>query len=121
MIRSIVCRCQPEGHPHTCHCCVVCDATVRLEQYGRHSADGIFRCIFLNEILYNYNQIALKFVPNGKTQHLVQGNGLLPDSNKPLPESMLSMKHVAIWHHVAIMSAFLICISFLLSIQVSYF
>ena len=35
------------------------------EQNGRHSADVIFKCIFLNEKFCILNKISLKFVPEG--------------------------------------------------------
>ena len=34
-------------------------------QNGRHFADDIFRCIFLNEKFYILITISLKFVPKG--------------------------------------------------------
>ena len=34
-------------------------------QGGRHFADGIFRCIFVNEKFYILFEISLKFVPKG--------------------------------------------------------
>ena len=33
-------------------------------QYGRHFADDIFRCIFLNENICMLGKISLEFVPN---------------------------------------------------------
>ena len=34
-------------------------------QNGRHFADDIFRCIFMNEKFYILFEISLKFLPNG--------------------------------------------------------
>ena len=34
-------------------------------QNGRHFADDIFRCIFVNEIFFILIKISLKFVPKG--------------------------------------------------------
>ena len=36
-----------------------------LGQNGRHVADDIFRCIFMNEKFYILIKISLKFVPKG--------------------------------------------------------
>ena len=59
------------------------------EQYGRHSADNIFKCIFLNEIVL---KISLKFFPSGAVDYktaLVQVMAWHTVA-KPLPEPMLS-------------------------------
>ena len=34
-------------------------------QNGRHFADDIFRCIFMNEKFYILIKISLKFIPKG--------------------------------------------------------
>ena len=39
--------------------------TISPEQNGRHFADNIFRCIFMNEIFCIFIKISLKFVPMG--------------------------------------------------------
>ena len=39
--------------------------TLRPRQNGRHFADDIFRCIFLNENFYILIKISMKFVPKG--------------------------------------------------------
>ena len=39
--------------------------TLRREQNGLHFADDIFKCIFLNEIVWRSIEIFLKFVPEG--------------------------------------------------------
>ena len=39
--------------------------TSRSRQYGRHSGDGHFKCIFLDESIWISIHISLKFVPNG--------------------------------------------------------
>ena len=52
-----------------------------LGQNGRHFADDIFRCIFVNEKFCILIKISLKFVPKGPIDNnpvLVQNNGLAP-------------------------------------------
>ena len=39
--------------------------TLRPGQNGRHFADDMFKCIFLNENLWIPIEISLKFVPKG--------------------------------------------------------
>ena len=53
---------QADGHdgiPHKCF------NTLRPKQNGRHFADDIFKCIFLNENAWMPIKISLKFVPQG--------------------------------------------------------
>ena len=54
--------------------CCVCDYwllsmpgfnSVWPRRHIRHFTDGIFKCIFLNEIIWIYFKISLKFVPKG--------------------------------------------------------
>ena len=42
-----------------------CLNTLRPKQNGRHFADGMFKCIFLNENVWTSIEISLKFVPKG--------------------------------------------------------
>ena len=44
--------------------------TLRLRQNGHHFADDIFKCIFLNEIVWISNKISLKFVPKGPINNI---------------------------------------------------
>ena len=46
----------------------------------------------------------LQNLANKKINFGSSGNGLLPDSNKPLPEPMLTQIYVSIWHHKAAMN-----------------
>ena len=44
--------------------------TLRPRQNGRHFADAIFMCIFLNENVWIPIEISLKFVPNGPINNI---------------------------------------------------
>ena len=44
--------------------------TLRPRQNGRHFADDIFKCIFLNENVWISLQISLKFVPKGPINNI---------------------------------------------------
>ena len=44
--------------------------TLRLRQNGRHFADAIFKCIFLNEYVLISIKISLKFVPKGDINNI---------------------------------------------------
>ena len=44
--------------------------TLRTTQNGRHFADDIFKCIFLNENIWIPIKISLKFVPNGPINNI---------------------------------------------------
>ena len=66
--------------------------TLRLRQNGRHFADDIFKCIFLNENVWIPIKISLKFAPKGpikNIQALVQIMAWRRPGDKPLSESML--------------------------------
>ena len=66
--------------------------TLRLRQNGRHFADDIFKCIFLNENVWFLNTISLKFVPKGLINNipaLVQIMAWRRPGDKPLSESMM--------------------------------
>ena len=61
--------------------------TLRPRQNGRHFADAIFKCIFLNEHAWMPIKIALKFVPQGPINNiptLVQIMAWHRPGNKPL-------------------------------------
>ena len=65
--------------------------TLRPRQNGRHFADNIFKCIFLNENVWIPIKISLKFVPQGPINNipaLVQIMAWHRPGNKPLSESM---------------------------------
>ena len=63
------------------------------EQNGRHLANDIFKCIFLNEKFCILIKISLKFVPEGpidSNQALDKTMAWHRIGNKPLSEPMLS-------------------------------
>ena len=61
----------PANNQYSYHCALYCQAyLVRYNQSlprqnGRHFADDMFKCIFINEMFCISIQISLKFVPNG--------------------------------------------------------
>ena len=66
--------------------------TLRPKQNGRHFADDIFRCIFLNENVCISIKISLKFVPKGSINNipaLVQIMAWRRPGDKPLSEAMM--------------------------------
>ena len=66
--------------------------TLRPRQNGRHFADDIFKCIFLNENAWILIKISLKFVPKGSINNipaLVQIMAWRRPGDKPLFEPML--------------------------------
>ena len=66
--------------------------TLRPRQNGRHFADAIFKCIFLNENVSISIQISLKFVPKGPNNNipaLVQIMAWRRPGDKPLSEPMM--------------------------------
>ena len=68
-----------------------CVNTLRLRQIGRHFADNIFKCIFLNENVWISIEILLKFISRGPMNNipvLVQIMARLRTGDKPLSEPM---------------------------------
>ena len=66
--------------------------TLRLRQNGRHFADDIFKCIFLNENVWIPIEISLKFVPKGPIDNIpayVQIMAWRQTGDKPLFEPMM--------------------------------
>ena len=66
--------------------------TLRRRQNGRHFADAIFKCIFLNENVWISIKISLKFVPKGPINNipaLVQIMAWCRPSDKLLSEAMM--------------------------------
>ena len=62
-------------------------------QNGRHFADDISKCIFMNEKFCILIQISLKFVPKGPIDNksaLIQVMAWRRTGDKPLPEPMLT-------------------------------
>ena len=69
-----------------------CVNTLRPRQNGRHYADDIFKCIFLNENVQISIKISLKFVPKvpiNNIPSLVQIMAWRRSGNKPFSEPML--------------------------------
>ena len=75
--------------------CIIYDNyinTLRPRQNGRHFADDIFKCIFLNENVWIPIKISLKFVPKGPINDipaLVQIIAWRRLGDKPLSEPRL--------------------------------
>ena len=66
--------------------------TLRPRQNGRNFADGIFKCIFLNENAWIPIKMSMKFVPKGPINNipaLVQIMAWRRPGYKPLPEPMM--------------------------------
>ena len=66
--------------------------TLRPRQNGRHFADDIFKCIFLNENAWISINISLKFVPNGPINNipaLVQIMAWRRSGDKPFSEPLM--------------------------------
>ena len=66
--------------------------TLRPRQNGRHFADDVFKCIFLNENVWIPIEIPLKFVPQGPINNisaLVQIMAWRRSGDKPLSEPMM--------------------------------
>ena len=66
--------------------------TLRPRQNGRHFADDIFKCIFLNENVWIPIKISLKFVPQGPINNipaLVQKMAWRRPGDKPLSGPMM--------------------------------
>ena len=72
--------------------CVYGVNTLRPRQNGRHFADDIFKCIFLNENVWIPIKISVKFVPKGQINNipaLVQIMAWRRPGDKPLSEPMM--------------------------------
>ena len=66
--------------------------TLRPRQNGRHFADDIFKCIFLNENVWISIKISLKFIPKGPINNipaLVKIMAWRRPGDKPLSEAMI--------------------------------
>ena len=66
--------------------------TLRPRQNGRHFADDVFKCIFLNDNVWILHQISLKFVPKGPINNIpsfVQIMAWRRPGDKPLSEPMM--------------------------------
>ena len=74
---------------------------LRLRQHGRHFADAIFKCIFMNENIWFPIKISLQFVPKGLINYipaLVQIMAWRRPGDKPLSEPMMvrSPPHICV-------------------------
>ena len=49
---------------------ILCDYHIEVETNGRHLADDIFKCIFLNENVWVPFKISLKFVSEGRINNI---------------------------------------------------
>ena len=81
--------------------CVV--NTFRVRQNGRHFADNIFKCIFLNKNVWIRFKISLKFVTRGPINNipaLVQIMAWRRSGDKPLSEPMMVQFTDAYMHHL---------------------
>ena len=66
--------------------------SLRPRQNGRHFADDIFKCIFLNENVWIPIKIALKFVPKGPINNIPALVQIMPwrrPGDKTLSETMM--------------------------------
>ena len=77
--------------------------TLRPRQNGRHFADDIFKCIFLNENVWIPIKISLKFVPQGLINNipaLVQIMAWRRPGDKPLSGPMMVRLPTHIWVNI---------------------
>ena len=75
--------------------------TLRLRQNGRHFADDIFKCIFLNENVWKPIKISLKFVPESPINNILALAQIMArhrPGHKPLSELMM----VSLLTHICI-------------------
>ena len=78
--------------------------TLRPRQNGRHFADDIFKCIFVNENVWIRIKISLKFVHQGQIDNipsLVQIMAWRRPGDKPLSEPMIVslLTHICLTRH----------------------
>ena len=73
-------------------CCLSVPEHIEAETNGRHFADDIFKCIFLNENVWISLKMSLKFAPRGPINNIpamVQIMAWRRPGDKPLSEPML--------------------------------
>ena len=66
--------------------------TLRQRQNGRHFADDLFKCIFLNENVWIWIEISMKFVPRGQINKIPASVPIMAwhqSGDKPLSETMI--------------------------------
>ena len=105
------------NHYHYCWCPAslqrqVIFNTMRPRQNGRHFADDIFKCIFLNENIWILIKISLKFVPQrpiNNIRALVQIMAWRRPGDKPLSGPMMVRlpTHVCVTQPQWVKSSFL--------------
>ena len=81
--------------------------TLRARQNGRHFANGIFKCIFLNENFWSLNKISVKYVAWGLIKDmtaLLQIMAWCRISDKHLSKAILICFNDAYMRHLASMS-----------------
>ena len=91
--------------------------TLRLRQNGRHFADDIFKCIFLNENVWISIKISLKFVPWNHINNipaLVQKMAWRRPGDKPLSEPMMVslLMHICVTRPQWVKSSYLVKIHY---------
>ena len=73
-----------------------------LDKIGRHLADDIFKCIFLNENDRTQIQLSMKYVPRSPINNepaLVKVMAWRWTGDKPLPEPMMTQFDDAYMRH----------------------
>ena len=124
-------------YPHYYHVCHDIVNTLRPRQNGRHFADDIFKCIFLNENAGILLKISLKFVPKVRINNipaLVQIMAWRRPGDKPLSEPMMInlLTHIcvtrpqwvnviAVMHVIAIFITSMIIMSVIISQSHKYY
>ena len=81
-----------KSHSHCDGICLQSFNTLRPRQNGRHFADDILKCIFVNENVWKPIEISLKFVPHGPINNipaLVQIMAWRRPGDKPLSGPMM--------------------------------
>ena len=79
--------------------------TLRPRQNGRHFADDIFECLFLNEIVSILTTISMKFVPKGPNNNipaLVLIMAWRRQGDKPLSEPLMVRSLTDIRHSASV-------------------
>ena len=91
--------------------------TLRPRQNGRHFADDMFKCIFLNENVRISIKISLKFVPKGSINNnpaLFQIMAWRRPGDRPLSEPMMasSLTHICVTRPQWVIVTILITVKF---------
>ena len=97
----------------------LCINTLRPRQNGRHFADDMFKCIFLNENVWIPIEMSLTFVPKGPINNipaLVQIMAWRRPGDKPLSEAIYRRIYASVglnqlnwpWRHIRLRATMLI-------------